>query len=350
MTPEIIQQAIKIAQDYSTDSSNPISITFFGGEPLLKRDLIIDTIRHCHMLTHTTGQDFIFRMTTNGLLLDESFLVNEATAKVFIALSHDGVQAMHDANRVFPTGVGSFELLSLKLKMALKYKPYTPVMMIINPETVDHYFDSLQFLYQQGFRYIIATMNYLAKWEKPHFAALKRQYQQIAQWYYSQSIAEAKFYYSPFETKISAYISGKNCRFEQCELGRNQISVAPNGRLYPCVQFVGDGSDTSFAIGSVDNGIDQERQRRLYRQNEKQEQACQQCAIRERCNHYCACVNYLTTGRLNGVSPALCEHERMLLPIIDQLANRLYKERNAMFIQKHYNEYYPFLSLAEDNG
>jgi uncharacterized protein len=38
----------------------------------------------------------------------------------------------------------------------------------------------------------------------------------------------------------------------------------------------------------------------------------------------------------------------MLLPVADALAEKLYKKRNAMFIQKQYNDMYPLLSLLED--
>jgi uncharacterized protein len=38
----------------------------------------------------------------------------------------------------------------------------------------------------------------------------------------------------------------------------------------------------------------------------------------------------------------------MLLEVSDRLADRLFRKRNAMFIQKQYNELFPLVSLAED--
>jgi uncharacterized protein len=38
----------------------------------------------------------------------------------------------------------------------------------------------------------------------------------------------------------------------------------------------------------------------------------------------------------------------MLLPITDKLAGKLFRKRNPLFIQKHYNEMFPILSLIED--
>jgi hypothetical protein len=68
----------------------------------------------------------------------------------------------------------------------------------------------------------------------------------------------------------------------------------------------------------------------------------------ERCNHYCECMNKQATGSINKVSPVQCSHERLLIPIADKLAERLYKKRNALFIQKHYNEIFPMLLMIED--
>jgi uncharacterized protein len=126
------------------------------------------------------------------------------------------------------------------------------------------------------------------------------------------------------------------------------MSVAPNGRLYPCVQFVGDGTDGKYCIGDVRNGIDNSARAKLYEINAAEKSSCAECAVRERCNHFCACLNKQSTGRMDVVSPILCAHERVVMPIADALAAKLYKKRSAMFIQKHYNEMFPLISLVED--
>lgn len=167
----------------------------------------------------------------------------------------------------------------------------------------------------------------------------------LSDFYYEKTMAEAKFHLSPFEVKISSHINGDNYCRERCELGKKQISIAPEGELFPCVQFVGDNS---YSIGHVDSGVDEGLQNRLYKRNEEEKESCRSCAIRKRCNHYCGCMNRQSTGNIDKVSPIQCNHEKMLLPIVDRLAERLYKKRNGMFIQKHYNDMYPIISLIED--
>jgi uncharacterized protein len=114
------------------------------------------------------------------------------------------------------------------------------------------------------------------------------------------------------------------------------------------VQFVGDGDDLTYAIGHATTGIDEDARAKLYTLNAEENPECQECAVRERCNHYCGCLNKQVTGRIDRVAPLLCMHERIVLPIVDKLAARLFKQRNPLFIQKHYNELYPLISLVED--
>ena len=44
----------------------------------------------------------------------------------------------------------------------------------------------------------------------------------------------------------------------------------------------------------------------------------------------------------------LCRYEQMLMKVADRVGKKLYRERNALFLHKHYNAAYPVLSLLED--
>jgi uncharacterized protein len=340
----------KIHRDQGEGEQPSLGIIFFGGEPLLQRDLITQIVRYCKQVEAESGQLFHYKITTNGILLDESFLTDPGTSDVLVALSHDGIQTAHDTHRLDAHGKGSFTALAPIIPLLLRHKPYTPVMMTVTPETVADYAKSVQFLYGQGFHYLICSLHYAGDWMEGHLRELRRQYGLLAEWYYQETMKEEKFYFSPFEVKLASHIFPGSCRAERCELGRRQISVAPNGRLYPCVQFVGDGTDATYCIGNVEEGIDDAAREKLYSLNAQEKTECSQCAVRERCNHYCGCLNRQTTGRIDVVSPLLCAHERIVLPIADKLGARLFKKKSPMFIQKHYNDLFPLVSLVEDTA
>ena len=101
-------------------------------------------------------------------------------------------------------------------------------------------------------------------------------------------------------------------------------------------------------IGTAAAGIDESRREEFFRCNEKDKPACHGCALELRCHNKCGCLNIQTTGRLDSIPPALCENERMVFPIVDKLAERLFRSRETMFIQRHYNPAFPILSFLED--
>ncbi len=342
---EMSLETAKKAVDLAGDQAKKAGIIFFGGEPLLKRQLIHDIVTYAHEQESVNGCKYFFKITTNGLMLDEAFLEFADRESVFIALSMDGTQAAHDSHRLDAEGLGTYAAVYQAAKRLLKHKPYAPCLMTVNPDTLSDYANGVKALFDLGFSYVISSLNYGAKWTKADMRKLKGQYLALSDLYYRKTIAEDKFYFSPFEVKISSHINNKTYCHERCELGLKQLSVAPDGRLYPCVQFVGD---QQFCIGSVSEGIDQEARNRLYLLNEQEKPTCELCAIKSRCNHYCGCLNRQATGRIDEVSPVLCAHERIVLPIVDRLGARLYKEHSGMFIQKHYNDFYPLVSLAED--
>ncbi len=320
-------------------------IVFFGGEPLLYKDLMRETVDYANFIQARGDARFHYKVTTNGLLLDEEFLRWSRENEVFIAISHDGVRKAHDKNRKDKQGKGTFSRLEPILEALLKERPYAPALMTVDPSTVNHYADSVEYLFRKGFKYIICSLNYAGDWNEASLRSLQRQYKRLAKMYEAWTNCEEKFYLSPFEVKISSHIRG-GCIGERCELGKKQVSIAPDGTVYPCVQFVGD---KHFAMGNIHTGINETKRYSLYRMNEQEKETCAGCAVRSRCNHFCGCLNRQSTGSIQNVSPVQCANERMLLPIADALAERLYKKRNAMFIQKQYNDMYPLLSLIEDS-
>lgn len=348
MSEEVVLRAVDYAASLSPSNTG---IIFFGGEPLLRKDLIRAAIARAQELDQEYGFKFHYKVTTNGLLLDASFLEYASKVGLLLALSVDGVRKAHDRHRRTLSGEGTFDRLEPKVDLLLKYQPYASALMLVSPETVACYAESVAYLYHRGFRYLIASLNYAGAWTNEAIEELKHQYQFLSRWYERLTLDQEKVYFSPFEVKLATHIQGEDALCQRCHLGMRQVSVAPDGTIYPCVQFVKDGeSNKGFGIGDVWQGIDESKRGRLFQLSQKRDEACRSCALLSRCNCHCSCLNWQTTGEVNGVSPFLCEHERMLVPLVDRLGERLFRKRAPMFIQKHYNAVYPILSLLEDTA
>ena len=323
-------------------------IVFFGGEPLLCKEAIRDLVAEARAMEVRGEGRFHFKLTTNGLLLDEEFLRFSLEEDVLIAMSLDGVSEAHDRYRRLPDGTGSFDRLLPKLRMLLEARPYASVLMVVNPDTVSLLTESVSFLLDEGCRYLIVSLNYAGVWNEADLEELARQYEQLADLYIEWTRQGRKFYLSPFEVKLSSHIQGEDVCKEHCELGIRQISVDPDGFLFPCVQFTAAGPDSGWCIGDVESGIDENKRKRLRDELQQDKEPCRECSLRSRCHNTCGCLNWQTTGSVAQVSPVLCRHEQMLIPMADRIGETLYREQNSLFLNKHYNPAYPVLSLMED--
>ncbi len=345
MTTETARRALAFGARHNSASCG---IVLFGGEPLLRKPLIRQIIAEAQAMQQAGQGRFHFKMTTNGLLLDEEFLEFAVASDLLIAMSLDGVREAHDRHRRMPDGSPSFDRLLPKLRMLLAARPYASVLMVVNPDTAALLTESVSFLLDEGCRYLIVSLNYAGPWGEAELEELARQYERLGDLYIEWTRQGRKFYLSPIEVNLSSHIQGEDVCKEHCELGIRQISVDPRGFLFPCVQFTTAGPESPWCIGDVFSGIDLGKRDRLRDESQGEKEPCQQCSIRHRCHNTCGCLNWQTTGSVACVSPVLCRYEQMLVPIADRIGETLYYEQNLLFLNKHYNPTYPLLSLIED--
>jgi uncharacterized protein len=329
------------------NGSLPCGIVFFGGEPLLCKDLLVALVTEGQRRRAAQRCRFHYKVTTNGLGLDEAFLSWADEVGLLVALSLDGTQQAHDAHRRMPDGGPSFERVLPKLDLLLGYQPHATVFATVNPDTAPLLAESVRFLVEQGVRYVVTSVNFLTDWTTDDLAALVGQYERLADLYLAWSRAGRKFYLSPFEMCIATHLAGPEAASFRCDLGTKQISVDPEGWLYPCVEFVHAGP--SWRIGHVASGVDVDAREALRRATAAPMKVCRECALEPRCPRTCGCLNHRATGVLGEVPPLLCHHQQALTPIADKVAATLWSERNPLFLQKHYNRAWPLLSLLDDH-
>lgn len=105
MSKEIIEKSV---QYLSERGKQDVYISFYGGEPLLRFDLMKYAIEYARK--HITNKNLHFGFTTNLTLMTEeiaSYLVR--VPNLSLVFSIDGPEAIHNASRVDADGKGSFE-------------------------------------------------------------------------------------------------------------------------------------------------------------------------------------------------------------------------------------------------
>ena len=96
----------------SNRSSNlkMLNIEWFGGEPLLTKDILFDILYHARNLEKKYGFLFSSSMTTNGYLLDRDMILNLSKLGITCyQISFDGFRDYHNIKRFINHPKGSFD-------------------------------------------------------------------------------------------------------------------------------------------------------------------------------------------------------------------------------------------------
>lgn len=136
MSFEIAKKAIDYA--ICRSSAQPqFMLSFYGGEPLLRFDLIKQCIEYTINEYH--GKKLGFNMTTNGTLLNEHYIDYLAKNNVLLHISLDGPKEYHDEYRKFAIShKGSFEtikknILDIKKRYPKYYKDCISFGVTLSP-------------------------------------------------------------------------------------------------------------------------------------------------------------------------------------------------------------------------
>ena len=152
MSFETGQKAMRLGLKRNAGSCG---VVFFGGEPLLAKERIFELVQFGRDIQKNKEGMFHFKITTNGLLLDEKFLEYACREEMLVAMSFDGTRQVNDSHRKTADGRPTFDLLLPKLRMLLDARPYSSILMVVNPDTVRNLVESVTFLLDEGVRYLI---------------------------------------------------------------------------------------------------------------------------------------------------------------------------------------------------
>lgn len=301
MTKEIADKAIELAMSRKDPNLDKITVTFFGGEPMLNFPLIKYVI---DKYKDKCG----YSMTTNGSLLTPEILDYLKENNCNILFSIDGDKETQDYNRPFAKGTAStFDVLKPIIPEILKRYPQVTFRSTIIPETVHLLYHNYCFAKKNGFRNYFCTPDAYSEWHGAPAEELKKQVSLIAV-DIIQDIYEGKLPLIPkfFMDGVVDYLRLKdNLTMPssspfRCGMGIYGFGVGATGIISACQEHstITDDEDDIFIIGDVWNGISTEKHWRLIdtfqaEKSEWIEKECPDCPLREVCiNHVCPSRQY----------------------------------------------------------
>ena len=128
----IAKRCIDFLYSHSSDM-NTVTISFYGGEPLLNYELITQVVEYSEKLFQSKRVDFV--MTTNGSILTDKMIDFLAEHRFLLTLSFDGPPDIQNYHRKFLTnGEGTHDLVYRNIMRLKARKPdYYNSFVSMNP-------------------------------------------------------------------------------------------------------------------------------------------------------------------------------------------------------------------------
>jgi uncharacterized protein len=311
-----------------------ITVSFFGGEPLLNLQAIRAIIKYSREMEKNSGRKIIHHLTTNGTLFNEqtiSFL-KESRCKVTVSL--DGCQENHDRMRVFPDGRGSFDLICRWLfRLQDGYRENVQFESTLHSETCD-FAETARFLkrFRAGRIYIHHARGFVKEFrlDDASLSIMKRAYSEFASYILEDAIENGSTILSAFSHFISTLASGKRAR-GYCAAGINLLSVSKEGKVYPCPGFVGM---EDYNLGDIRQGIDPDKMARLRERLADVDNipTCRSCWARYLCAGGCIAESAAINGSPWQPDHYSCDLNRHIAELSIWIYAELVRQRPEFFL------------------
>lgn len=334
MSPDVLRQAVDSAFARQSDTST--CFLFFGGEPLLRFDLIRSCVNY--VATHQLSRKAVpeFAISTNGWLLTSDRCKYLTRHDFHVGISLDGNQQVHDSHRRTADGAPTWTRTVHAVNTALETIRHTAVLMTVNTDTVDKMAESIEFIYRLGVRTIRISYNLMTVWQPYHLKALSEQLTAVTAFYLSQMHTGDAVYIDCIDERIRTLLqclAGEPA--ERCGMGCKECAVAPSGHIYACRGLVLEDNLDEHRIGHVQTGIDAVRVVALKRAIQAGDPRCAHCQWRDRCNTTCGCANKLLSGTWNLMTEASCAVQRIEMANADAALLRLMSDSPVTFLKAY---------------
>jgi uncharacterized protein len=266
-----------------------VSLSFLGGEPLLNRGVIRAATEHAAALAVVRKSALTLSITSNGTLIrpeDFEFFENHGFA---VTVSLDGVGDVHDRQRPFKNGAGSYEQVVARVRPALKQQRGMQVSarVTVSPKNLD-LAPTLEAFVEMGFHSVgfSPLLNAPSGGElgREHLAIMLEQMIACGRRFESAIVAGRRYPFLNMVTALKELHRGTHNPYP-CGAGIGYFGVDAGGVLYACHRFV---NDDLHVFGSVQNGVDRVRQDVWVEQRHvNHQEPCRDCWARYLCGGGC---------------------------------------------------------------
>jgi uncharacterized protein len=300
---ETIDVALQALFGWSEPKSS-ISIHLGSGEALLNPEIVREIGRKSRQMAKAQHRSLSLYLTTNGTCLNNQVLDWLIADQWNVKVSIDGNQGIHDENRKYKSGRGTYSEVSkavavLAQRIPEKFSTTSVLCRGADPSRVFYHIASLGVKRIELVPVAVAKDSIL-QLSKSDLESYRRFIED-----YAQKLADGKTVpiNIRFHNRLLRVLGYKNNR-TPCGAGRNFFAYGPTGEIYPCFRFIGI---EKYKLGDI-AGISKERVQDFIKGSGKpyeKRETCRGCWAAPLCGGPCfACADLFGSG---SPLPQFCE-------------------------------------------
>jgi len=305
-----------------------IHIGFFGGEPFLKFPLMKAIIEYANQRVQEVNKEIDYNCTTNATLLDDEQIAFIKDNNISVLISIDGPREVHDAQRPFANGKGSYDFIVPRIKKMLSILPDTPGHAVIvgntDPQMVK---DALKEIGFRKISVIPASQSLFSedpdnRQGKRDISNLLNVLEQEAETWIRLTQSRDIQALEKLKDRSNLYFGlvalfQHNKIYHACNAGLGMFAVSVTGDVYLCQRFVGMDK---YKIGTV---FDHDLNREKYQKSPISNPLCSACLARYYCAGGCRHDNVGSGGSITTPSEEMCRLRRRELELAASILCRL---------------------------
>ncbi len=313
MTPETGRMAIDFLIANSANQKN-IELDFFGGEPLMAWNTVVETVNYARSIEKQHGKNFRFTITTNGMLLDDDKIeyINREMSNCVLSL--DGRKEVTDRIRKTVNGKGCYDIIVPKFQKLVASrgdKDYY-VRATFTKYNLDFTEDVLH-MRDLGFEQlsaepVVTDMDMPYALTSADLPRVFSEYDRLCEVMADRT--EDKFNFFHFMVDLDQGPCAIK-RLRGCGCGNDYVAVAPNGDIYPCHQFVGMDD---WKMGNLYEGTFNHDIKDLFAKTHVyNKEGCRDCWAKFFCSGGCNANSLIYAGDIRKPFTLACEMQKKRL-------------------------------------
>ena len=272
-----------------------VTYAFQGGEPLIAGETFFRAFSDTVNQFNKKHSPVCYSLQTNGTLLTDSLCAYLKEYHYLVGVSLDGPRSLHDANRVYPDGSGSFDRVKNGIELLRKHGVTFNILTVMTHQTASSIRKLLMFFENYGLddlQFITCLEPFSAEPFSMGFAMTNEDYYQINKtlfdWYLDRNRAGKRLSIRNLDNlmnMLNGYYPEMCGAFGYCT---GQLVVEANGNCYPCDFYC----DDSHCLGNIHtDSLEQMREsaamRNFLESSYPVEESCKNCPVFGLCRGGC---------------------------------------------------------------